>query len=234
MSRWPFLISVPHGGLAVPPEVADLCVLTPRQIEQDGDEGAAEIYAGLEARAQAFVTTRIARAIVDLNRAEDDRRTDGVVKTHTCHDVEVYRPFPGEDVVRRLIDRYWRPYHTRLTAIAGQGQVRLGIDCHTMLEIGPPAGPLAGKRRPEICLSNVDGASCPPAWFDRLAECLEEAFGHAPARNDPFKGGYITRNHSAEIPWVQIELSRSATFSRAEKAARIEAALDRFARSTAW
>jgi len=230
MKPLPFLISVPHGGLRVPAEVRKLCALTPRQVIEDGDEGASQIYAGLEGAVRHFVTTDVARAIVDVNRAPDDRRADGVVKTHTCLDVPVYAPFPPEDVVRLLIDRYWRPYHERLTALASP-DVRLGIDCHTMLAIGPPAGPMAGERRPDICLGNVDGASCPPDWLKGLADVLEETLGSRPALNAPFKGGYITRMHSSEIPWVQIELSRESRFDRAEQSERILAALIRLARS---
>ena len=47
--KLPLLLSVPHAGLQVPPEAASYCVLTPRQIEEDGDEGAAEIYYSKEA-----------------------------------------------------------------------------------------------------------------------------------------------------------------------------------------
>ena len=45
---------------------------------------AAAIYCPLEQYVGAFVTIDIARAIVDLNQAEDDFRKDGVIKTHTC------------------------------------------------------------------------------------------------------------------------------------------------------
>ena len=67
----PLLLSVPHAGLAVPPEAEPYCVLSEREIVEDGDEGAAEIY-DLESAVVAFHTTDIARAIVDMNRPEDD------------------------------------------------------------------------------------------------------------------------------------------------------------------
>ena len=77
----PFLVSVPHAGLSVPPEVEGLCILEEQDIIEDGDEGAAEIYYPLKDQVTAFVFTDIARAIVDMNRREDDRTKDGVVKT---------------------------------------------------------------------------------------------------------------------------------------------------------
>ena len=133
--RLPVLLSVPHAGLEVPEEARAYCVLTPEQIAEDGDEGAREIY-DLETEVEAFLTTDVARAIVDLNRSEDDRRPDGVVKTHTCFNVPVYDPFPPDEVIEELLDRYYRTYHARLRDLASGG-VRLGLDCHTMLAIGP-------------------------------------------------------------------------------------------------
>jgi N-formylglutamate deformylase len=236
----PLLISVPHAGLEVPPEAQPFCALTQQEIIEDGDEGAAEIYAGLREDVAAFVTTPVARAILDMNRAEDDRRADGVVKTHTCWNVPVYGTTLPEDAVERLLDRYHRPYHGALTREAA-GSIRLGVDCHTMAAVGPPIGPGAGVERPWICLSNggeagggaIGGAAvdrgskrtCPDDWLLMLADCFRDAFQHDVAVNDPFRGGYIVRSHAAELPWVQLELSRANFIPNPEKAQRVRAAL---------
>ncbi|MDX1389080.1 MAG: N-formylglutamate amidohydrolase [Acidobacteriota bacterium] len=226
--RLPLLVSVPHAGLSIPPEVEGKCILTPQQIAADGDEQAAEIYA-LDGEVEIFVTTPIARAIVDLNRAEDDRRADGVIKTHTCWNEPVYASPPTEAVVEQLLERYHRPYHRNLTA-AADGRIPLAIDGHTMAAVGPPIGPMAGLERPPLCLSDVDGTSCPPEVFDRLRRCLEDAFELDVAVNHPFKGGYITRTHAAEMPWVQLELSRGPFVAVEEKRRRLLRALTEFCR----
>ena len=85
----------PAAGLRMPDEVENICVLTKNDIIMDRDEHAAAIYYPLEQHVAAFLTTDIARAIVDLNRAEDDFCKDGVIKTHTCWDVPVYREHPS-------------------------------------------------------------------------------------------------------------------------------------------
>jgi formiminoglutamase len=229
--KLPLLVSVPHAGLLIPPEVEDCCVLTPADIERDGDEGAAAIF-DLSSEVEAFLSTDVARAIVDLNRAEDDRWRDGVVKTHTVQGVDVYDPFPPEAVVDRLIERYHRPYHRRLTDLAGTG-VRMGLDCHTMLAVGPPVGPDPGRERPSVCLSNGDG-TCPDGWFRMLHACFERAFQPFPVTmNDPFTGGYITRSHAAELPWVQVEISRRPDRTHAEKRDRVLQALTDWCAATA-
>lgn len=224
----PFLLSVAHAGLTVPPEAEPYCALTSCEIAEDGDEGAAAIYLGLEPLVAAFHTTDIARAIVDMNRAEDDRRHDGAVKTHTCWNVPVYRTPLPDDVAEGLIGRYHRPYHRRLTELAAETTARLAIDCHTMAAYGPPVGPDAGKERPWICLSNADG-TCPDAWIGALKACFEEQIGPHVTINDPFSGGYITRKHAAEMPWLQLEMSRAPFLSDADKSAMVRTALTELA-----
>jgi len=222
----PLLLSVPHAGLHVPSEVASICLLTADQVAHDGDEGANAIY-DLEAEVVAYATTDVARAFVDLNRAEDDRRKDGVVKTHTCWDVPVYDSALSETLVQKLLTKYYRPFHQRLSDLAGHG-VLLGIDCHTMAAKGPPVGPDPGKERPWVCLSNAEG-TCPSTWMTGLKDCFEAEFGSHVAINDPFTGGYITRTHAAEMPWVQLELSRAPFLTNQEKKDRVLRALEHWA-----
>lgn len=205
--KLPLLISVPHAGVDVPQLAAPYCILTLGDIVADSDEGAAEIYT-IEDEVEAFITTSVARAIVDLNRAEDDRRKDGVVKTHTCWDVPVYEPFPPDVVIESLLETYYRPYHTRLREVASSNAVRLGVDCHTMLAVGPPVSPDPGVERPWVCLSNADG-TCPQEWIESLRRSFEKSLGGNVRINEPFRGGYITRTHATEMPWLQLELSRA-------------------------
>ena len=224
MEKLPLLISVPHAGLEIPPEVEANNLLPLNEIVRDGDEGAVGIYGPLKSHVRHFITTNIARAFVDLNRAEDDIRKDGIVKTHTCWDVPIYKQELTHDVIHQLITHYHRPYHAQLIALANQ-QVVLAIDCHTMAEYGPPVGPDVGVKRPMVCLGNVLGKSCPDEWLEQMANCFEQQFGGDVAINEPFSGGYITQTHSREMPWIQLELSRSSSYSENEKSVRVLKAL---------
>ncbi|MFC1822637.1 N-formylglutamate amidohydrolase [Thermodesulfobacteriota bacterium] len=212
--RLPILLSVPHAGVKIPSEVEDICMLSEEDVIKDGDEGAAEIYLPLKSSVAAMVTTDIARAIVDMNRGEDDRRKDGIIKTHTCWDVPIYKEPPSEKTVQSLIEQYHHPYHRELTQLSAE--VKLGIDCHTMAAKGPPVGPDPGVERPHICLSNAAG-TCPAEWIASLAACLEKAFKTKVSINHPFKGGYIIRSHAKELPWIQLEFSRADFASNEEK-----------------
>ena len=218
----PILLSVPHAGLIIPPEVQDLCALRKEEIIEDGDEGAAEIYLPLQTEVSAFVTTDVARAILDMNRTNEDRRKDGIVKTHTCWDVPVYQEFPSEEIIATLVERFYRPYHASLTHHAQIA--KLGIDCHTMAAKGPPVGPDPGVERPSICISNAD-FTCPQEWMASLAECFGKVFETGVSINQPFKGGYIIRSHASELPWVQLEMSRARFLTNEEKSSRAIEAL---------
>ena len=223
----PLVVSVPHAGLRVPTEVAPVCALAPEEVAADGDSGAAEIYA-ISGEVGAFVDTDVARAVVDLNRARDDRRADGVVKTHTCWNVGVWRRPLSQAEVEGLLDAYHAPYHERLRELGLSRKWLLGVDCHTMAATGPPVGPDPGSERPWVCLSNGKG-TCPQEWIEGLKRCFQEQIDGPVKVNDPFRGGHITRSHAAEMPWIQIELSRAPYLSNNDKRRTVLTALQRWA-----
>lgn len=225
--KLPLLISVPHAGLSVPDEVKEICVLTHEQIIADSDDGAADIYA-FESIVTSFVTTEIARAVIDLNRSEEDRGSDGVVKTNTCYGIPVYREPLSVDLVENLLELYYRPYHRRLTELAKDA--KLGLDCHTMAAYGPQIAKDAGLERPRVCLSNAD-QTCPRAMIEALASCFERVFNKAPVLNSPFTGGHIVRSHALELPWIQFELSRAPFMSNWEKHSKVLEAIDLFCKT---
>lgn len=226
MKQLPFLLSVPHAGQTVPNEVKDICLLRPDEIMADSDEGAGEIYA-VKSSVVQHITTPVARAIVDLNRAPDDIGNDGVIKSHTCWQVPVYDGFPNQKTIKQLLKRYYFPYHEALTHGSNDNMIILGIDCHTMNSVGPPVGPDAGKERPWICLSDAGGA-CPRPWIESLATSFRKVFGNHVSINDPFKGGFITKTHGREMPWVQLEISRASFISNEEKRTRLLSALEKW------
>ena len=210
----PILLSVPHGGTETPPEVADRVIASPRDVFEDGDAFTRDIY-DLGDRVVHVQSARIARAFVDLNRAEDDRppgNPDGVVKSATCFDRPVYSAPLEDEAIEALLAGYHRPYHAALEDAARSAGAVLALDCHSMAATPPPVAPDAGRPRPLFCLSNGDGTTCDDVRLRELASRLADAFECPPgevALNRPFRGGYITRRHGRNpLPWVQVEMSR--------------------------
>jgi formiminoglutamase len=221
----PILISLPHAGLRVPESLQANCLLTTQQIVEDGDETAFEIYTPLKDKVAAFVSTDIARAVLDMNRQEDDICKDGVIKTHTCWDIPIWQKPLDETIHRQLLESYHRPYHRQLTDLSKNSRLILALDCHTMAANGPPVGPDPGVERPQVCLGNINGQSCSSEWMEILKSAFQAYFPGEVRLNQPFSGGFITRSHGHEMPWVQLELSRGDFAVPSVKSSWVYAAL---------
>lgn len=230
-SRLPIIVSVPHGGEIIAPEISDQTLLSRSDIFSDGDPLTREIYNFKNEVAYYFEST-IARATIDLNRSPDDLpplNRDGVVKSHTLTGKVIYRKnhFPSKDTLRVLFKKYYKPYHEGIESKSKNPFLFCGIDCHTMLETAPNTRYFPQRRRPFICLSNrgdklgnkVIGRrlTCPPEMIRSLSWFIKEQFPEEEKDirlNDPFLGGHIVRHHSKKLPWIQIELNRKSYLSQ--------------------
>jgi N-formylglutamate deformylase len=227
-ARLPILISIPHGGTTIPPEVADRIRLTARDVLCDSDTFTRELY-DFRRDIAAFIEYPFARAVVDVNRAPDDlppRNPDGVIKTRTVQGLPVYTEggYPDEGLISALLQTCYYPYHDRLAELLEDHEVQLALDCHSMLPVAPPTKEHPGRPRPLICLSNRGDAqgkqkeglgpiTCPPEWLQALADAFRRVFEAEEGEiklNEPFSGGYISQAHHRRtgIPWIQIELNR--------------------------
>ena len=230
----PILVSVPHGGWKVAEEIGEIWALDEKDAFHDGDPFTSRIY-DFSDRVNAQFVMEQYRAVVDLNRAPDDiapANKDGVIKSHTCYDVEVYRPgcLPDEPLKQLLLKRYYHPYHRKLQASLARDDLRMGVDCHSMAAVSPPIEKDAGTVRPLICLGNLGDAdgevtepfnriTCGTEMLRFVRDEFELALQHedveleipgVAAMNVPFNGGYITRQMGNKtIPFFQIEMSRA-------------------------
>jgi len=225
-SRYPFLISVPHGGTDVPPELDGRLALRQQQIQYYCDPATRELY-GFGSSVEAFIDTRISRMAVDLNRPPlplPPRDPDGVIKTRTIDGKPVYRAegFPALTLIHRLMMAWYFPYHQRIDELIDQRDVQIAFDCHSMLPFGSGDQKDAGRKRPLICLGNNGDrkgrakkhgiTTCPGSWVHALAEEFREEFslGREVTINNPFSGGFIANAHywRKGVPWIQIEVNR--------------------------
>ncbi|NIN73031.1 MAG: N-formylglutamate amidohydrolase [Gemmatimonadetes bacterium] len=213
----PILLSIPHGGMRQPPELAGRVCLSQEELFDDSDAYTREIY-DLGGEVIRVVSTEIARAFVDVNREPHDRppaNPDGVIKSATCYGHRIYDEGaePGDELVVELLERYYHPYHRALKQAAKDRRVKLALDCHSMATEAPLIAPDRGRQRPLFCLSNADGLTCPKDLLENIQHAVADAFEcelAAVRLNQPFKGGFITRAHGrGKVPWVQVEMNRS-------------------------
>ncbi|MFH2132859.1 MAG: N-formylglutamate amidohydrolase [bacterium] len=223
----PVLISIPHGGDQIPPEVEDRICLSPSDVFHDGDSLTKTIF-GFQGQVAALLEASVARVVVDLNREPGDRppeNPDGVVKTMTLKGIPVYgkKKGPEESLIQTLLTRYYYPYHQKLDQLADKRGIRIALDCHSMLPQSPTFNSSPGRKRPAICLSNGGGrlghplgngkpVTCNPETIQQMAECFKEAFEIPDTEvmiNHPFNGGHIIRSHCrGSIPWVRVEVNK--------------------------
>ncbi|NCT83659.1 MAG: N-formylglutamate deformylase [Comamonadaceae bacterium] len=203
--RVPLLISLPHVGTEIPPELQGR--LQPRALaSEDTDWHLERLYAPLAQKLGAsLLVPRYSRYVIDLNRPPDDRPLypgavggTGLVPTRFFSSEPLYRdgaePDAADIAARR--QAYWQPYHDALDAElqrlqAEHGQVLL-FEGHSIRSVLPW---LFDGELPALNLGTADGASCAPALTERLAALLAGQTRFSQVVNGRFKGGYITRHH---------------------------------------
>ncbi|WP_235848860.1 N-formylglutamate amidohydrolase [Litchfieldia alkalitelluris] len=230
--KLPIVISVPHGGLMVPQPLRKKCLVTNHDILMDSDTWSQHLY-HYKDDVEKYIFTNIARIVVDMNRDKQDTppgNPDGVVKMLTVSGKQVWNSTNGrltQSETNQLFLKYYDRYHYKLGAAAIDPKVVLGIDCHTMLDVGPATKSAHWEKRPMFCISNGGSrtghflgglqVTAPAELLQKLKILIESTFSHISTDglplveiNNPFKGGYITRFHGTRgrIPWIQIEINR--------------------------
>ncbi|MDD1716450.1 MAG: N-formylglutamate amidohydrolase [Methanolinea sp.] len=227
MDRYPYLVSIPHCGVEVPPGVADRILLDANALQYYSDPGSESLY-DFSSRVLACTSASVSRLIVDLNRPPyhiPPRYRDGVVKTNAADGTRIWQDGKTPDILlmHRLLMAHYFPYHARLDQLLGSGDILAAFDCHTMMKVGLAAQPDAGRQRPLICLSNNGDpagharkgglSTCSAGWIQSLADIFREHFpgNGSVGINTPFSGGFISNAHywHTGIPWIQIEINRS-------------------------
>ncbi len=218
MEQLPVLLSIPHGGDQIPVELENRLLAGDKEIFEDSDAFTRQIY-DLKEKVRYVVKADIARAFIDLSRAETDLppgNPDGVIKSHTCFGKIIYKPDmqPTRAEINSLLEKNYHPFHKQIRTIVNdrKNDLELCLDCHSMEEIGPAIAPDTGKKRPAVCLGNRFGEASPDEMVRKLRECLILAFELDETDvtiNRPFAGGFITRNYGNNpLPWIQIEMNR--------------------------
>jgi len=225
--HYPFLISIPHGGTVVPPEVQERIALSPAELAWYCDPATRVLYDFGDVVATT-ISTPVSRMVIDLNRPPlplPPKDPDGIIKTRTIDGRQVYLPgkIPDLALIHRWMVRWYFPYHQRIDELIDTHSIRIAFDCHSMLPQGSQEQSDAGKKRPLICLGNYGDTqgkarpgsitTCPEEWIAILAQEFGEEFpgrGNV-ALNTPFSGGFISNAHywRKGIPWIQIEVNRS-------------------------
>jgi N-formylglutamate amidohydrolase len=196
----------------MPPELAAALALSPEQVRENLDHGAAEVAAWLPVA--AVVRQRWSRLAADPNRAPEDLGPKGVVAATDYHGRAVFPPGgePGRADKERRVALYHRPFHAELARALAAPGVRGLVDLHSLDGVGPADAPDPGARRAEVVLGDRWGKSCPPRLTEALAAACR-ARGLSAAVNRPYAGGHLAARYGKELMArggfaLQVELNK--------------------------
>lgn len=243
--RLPVLVAVPHAGRAYPPSVTarmrDPALAQLRLEDRHADRLGVAVARETGA---ALLVAHAPRALLDLNRAEDDvdwdmvegGRPDGAAQAEPGQRSNararsglglVPRRLPGSGEIWRgrlapeelaaRIELIHRAYHAALAAELARIRAEWGAALLIDLHSMPPLRAAEGEiQAPVLVLGDRFGASCHPALMGRaLAHC--EQRGTGAAQNRPYSGGYVLDRHGAPrsgVHAMQIEVCRSTYLDR--------------------
>lgn len=239
----PLILSMPHPGTGLPPEVA--AALNPRGLAlEDTDWHMRRLYAPIERRWRpSVIEALLSRYVIDLNRDPSGaslypgQATTELVPTTTFDGAPIWLTPPDEAEIERRKALYFAPYHAALAAEIARVRARHGVcllwDCHSIRSVIPR---LFEGRLPTLNLGSNGGVSAAPA-VQAAAERAMAASPFTQVSNGRFKGGWITRHYGAPAEGVhalQMELAldsyleaEAPPWSFADEIARpLQAALD--------
>ncbi|MBN2159245.1 MAG: N-formylglutamate amidohydrolase [Spirochaetes bacterium] len=222
----PILVVIPHGGCRVPEELSGYEAVTRFDLFIQSDTCANELFSFGE-RVAGTLDTDISRLFIDLDRPYTALQSgrDGVIKKTTLYGKPLFREelFPDEIAIPNLVKRYWLPFHDAIKNIVTSGSVRLILECHTIMPVGPAVSRDPGKPRPLVMIEHLAprgksvSSTCDPSLVRGLVEQLEKSLSGEEetiaekfvASPDP-SGGFILAEYGVgKIPMVRIGVSRA-------------------------
>jgi N-formylglutamate deformylase len=216
----PLLISMPHVGTHVPPELAARFTDEGQRVP-DTDWHLERLYDFADELGASVLVATHSRFVIDLNRPPDGaslypgQSVTGLCPVDLFDDQPLYRDpadAPGEAEIAARREAIWQPYHAQLAQELARMKAAHGMaalwDAHSIRSVVPRffEGTL-----PDLNLGTANGASCDPALAEQLLSIGKQATGYTAVLNGRFKGGHITRqygNPAQGIHAVQLEMTQ--------------------------
>ena len=236
----PLLISMPHVGTYVPPQLAARFTDEARQVP-DTDWHLERLYDFADELGASVLIATHSRYVVDLNRPPDGaslypgQSVTGLCPVDTFADTPLYAAgdVPGDAEIAQRREAVWQPYHRQLASELERLKSLHGVaalwDAHSIRSVLPRF--FEGKLT-DLNLGTAQGASCDPALGQALLGIAKAATGFTSVLNGRFTGGYITRHHGQPaqgVHAVQLEMTQCSYMQEAlpfdylpEVAARVQ------------
>ena len=212
----PIIVSSPHSGTQFPDSVS----IKPEFVNDpdDTDWFIDQLYDFVPDMGITLMSAVYNRWVIDLNRDpankplySDGRVITGLVPQTTFNGASLYDLNPDEQEIQERRDLYFQPYHNKLSELIGEKLKKFGkvilFDAHSIRKSVPGIRP---EPFPDLILGDDDGKSA----NEKLIHTAMQALLKSPykvAHNEPFKGGFITRNYGnpeKNIHALQLEMAK--------------------------
>jgi N-formylglutamate deformylase len=220
----PVLVSIPHTGLRMPPEVSRDLASDEMRAGAMADWHLDSLYAFLPRLGIDLIHAVYHRFVIDLNRPPEQkplypgRFETTLVPLETFQGETVYAHPPSAAEVTRRLAVYHTPYHQALRRRLDEKVAKFGhcylIDAHS---VESRASRLHGTLVEDVFLGDRDGTTC-DRWFTDLVEGSLVRRGLKVSRNAPYKGGYITAHYGNDdtVQSLQIEMCQRLYMTEGE------------------
>lgn len=213
----PLIVSFPHTGFDLPPELADSFV-SPWLATRDADWWIDRLYDFAQDLGATTVRTRLSRSVIDVNRDPSGASlypgqfTTGLCPTETFDGDPLYPAggAPDEAEIARRREAYFQPYHAALSEeiarLRGLHDRIVLYDAHSIRSVVPS---LFEGELPNLNIGTNGDLSCDPA-LTRAVEAACDTGSFSRVTNGRFKGGWITRHYAQPdrgVHAVQMELA---------------------------
>ncbi|MGB2831326.1 MAG: N-formylglutamate deformylase [Methylotenera sp.] len=218
----PLLISMPHAGTDIPEDIKHR--ITPEAaLLPDVDWHLPILYDMAKDFDISVISAEYARYLIDLNRSPENtslypgQDVTGLCPIDTFAKSAIYLDGeqPDENEIRNRIERYWQPYHEKLSSELQRIRAIHGVailwDAHSIASHVPR---FFSGQLPDLNFGTADLTSCDASLQETLAIVMRDSIHakkYSHVFNGRFKGGYITRHYGAptmNIHAIQLEISQ--------------------------
>jgi len=214
----PLIVSLPHTGVELPPELEPRLV-SPWLARKDADWWVDRLYDFATDLGATTVKTTLSRTVIDVNRDPSGaslypgQTTTGLCPVTTFDGEPLYRegeaPDAAEIAQRRV--QFFDPYHRALTEQIARLKARhrkiVLYEAHSIRSVAPQ---LFDGVLPHFNIGTNDGAACAPALTAGVEAICDQDGALSRVTNGRFKGGWTTRHYGRPdlgIHAIQMELA---------------------------